>query len=237
MNTKIISRFLTVTFVFFAFSTFTAAQTRWSFVGIDTDYDVWFVDKAVIKKKSGIIAAWMKVIHRDRSYKLILNEWKCSEKLKRFVHGQKYDSTGGYIDRIIVTLPWRDVVPDSVEAKTYNMICKDSIKPAGTTRNDEPNRASSFAQITVRNAALMSEADPGSEIIRKVNLGEKLTIVSEESTGVWYRVLDPKTNSEGWLNGYHFKIVKASNPPDLIKKPKRAEENGEISRSLNFDGK
>ena len=55
----------------------------------------------------------------------------------------------------------------------------------------------------------MSEADPDSEVIRKVSIGEKLTLVAEESTGKWHRVLDAKTNSEGWLNGYRFKIVKA----------------------------
>jgi uncharacterized protein YgiM (DUF1202 family) len=225
MNTNVISRFLTVTFLFFAFSTFTAAQTDWSFVAIDTDYDVWFVDKAVIKKKSGIIAAWMKTVHRDKSYNIALNEWNCAEKMKRLLQVQTYDSNTVLTSMTVKTLPWRYVVPDSVEAKAYNIICGDLNKRTGTARNDETDRASSFAQITVRNANLMSEADSKSEVIRKVNLGEKLTLVSEKPVGVWYRVLDPKTNSEGWLNGYHFKIVNARQSSQKAKSGRRKRRN------------
>jgi hypothetical protein len=43
-----------------------------------------------------------------------------------------------------------------------------------------------------------------------LGLGEKLVLVTEESVGVWYKVLDLKTNSQGWLHGNNFKIIKAA---------------------------
>jgi uncharacterized protein YgiM (DUF1202 family) len=56
----------------------------------------------------------------------------------------------------------------------------------------------------------MSDASSNSEVIRELSLGEKLVLVSDDSVGVWYQVLDSKTNSQGWLNGNYFKIVKAN---------------------------
>lgn len=184
------------------------AQDRWSFVGLSVDKALWFVDKAVMKKKSGVISAWEKVIYTDKSYSIALNEWKCTEKMKRFIQVNHYDPTGDYLDRDLKALSWRYIVPDSIEERTYKILCSDIIAEERTAKNESN---SSFAQI-IKKSNLMSEADSNSEIIRKVIIGEKLALVSEESTGVWYRVFDAKTNSEGWVNGNYFKIVKASKP-------------------------
>lgn len=137
MNTKMISRFLIVIFLFFTCSAFTAAQTNWTFVAIDTSYDIWFVDKAVIRKKSGIIVAWIKSVHTDESYTVRLNEWKCAEKMKRLIQYQEYDPNTVLLTSSADPLPWRYVVPDSIESRMYNIICSDSKKRAGTDRNDE----------------------------------------------------------------------------------------------------
>ena len=98
------------------------------------------------------------------------------------------------------------------------MLCRTFEKKNNLSRR--PFSAGSFAEIT-KKPNLMSEAEPKSKVIRKVAVGEKLVLVSEESTGVWYRVIDPKTNSEGWLNGNHFKIIKAKKTAKKVKTNRR----------------
>ncbi len=186
------------------------AQSRWSLVGASVVNAVWLVDKTTKKKASGVIQAWEKVIYQDGSYSIALHEWRCSERMKRLMQVNNYDPTGDILDRSLIPLPWRYVVPDSIEEKTYKIVCNGlGNKERDIESNKKAAPKSSFAQVIVKKANLMSDASSDSEIIRQLSLGEKLVLVSDNSIGVWYQVLDPKTNSQGWLNGNHFKIVKA----------------------------
>ena len=189
------------------------AQSRWSLVGGSVDNAIWLVDKTTKNKTYGFIQAWEKVVYQDGSYSIALNEWKCSEKMKRLMQVNNYDPTGDILDRSLIPLPWRYVVPDSIEEKTFKIVCNSSSsKESKIGSNKKAVPKSSFAQVIAKKANLMSDASSNSEVIRELSLGEKLVLVSDDSVGVWYQVLDPKTNSQGWLNGNHFKIVKAKKP-------------------------
>lgn len=188
-----------------------SAQSRWIFVGTSSDDASWYIEKTLTEKASGTITAWEKVVLVDGSYSIGLTEWKCSEKKKRILQSGNYALSGEVIRSNNIPLPWRAVVPDAIEEGFFNVVCAVSKKKIAE-RNSNSRSSGSFAQI-IRKSNLMSAASPRGEIIRKVAIGEKLALVSEESIGVWYRVLDPQTNSEGWLNGNHFKIVKATKNP------------------------
>lgn len=196
-----------------------AQQSRWSYIGRAVNDSVWYLDKSFKKNKSGTVTSWEKVIFPDDSFSIEVTEWNCSERKKRMLQADNYAPSGDFLSHLGDPAQWRFVVPDSVEEKVFGIICGNSISKKRTSgREDDGN--SSFAQ-TIKKSVLMSEANPNRKVIRKVAVGEKLTLVSEESTGVWYRVFDPKTNSEGWLNGNHFKIVKVSKPARNIGPNKR----------------
>lgn len=217
---QLLPRFAILICIFLIASVSAAAQqSRWSYIGRAVNDSVWYLDKSFKKNRSGTITAWEKVIFPDDSYSIEVNEWNCSERKKRMLQADNYAPSGDFLSHLGKPVPWRFVVPDSVEEKVFGIICGNSNSKKRTSgRQDDGN--SSFAR-TIKKSVLMSEASANSEVIRKVAVGEKLTLVSEESTGVWYRVLDPKTNSEGWLNGNHFKIVKASTPARNIRLGKR----------------
>ena len=186
----------------------TSAQTEWTFVALTGSGSIIYIDYNFTKVRGGITQVWQKTILEDGTYTIGLSEWNCSKKSFRMGRSALYGENG-LIERDDKVTPWRVFLPDSTGMLLYANICQNGqLQPE---KSDEQNNAksnSSFAQI-IKKSNLMTEANPRSEIIRKVTVGEKLVLVSEESTGVWYRVLDLKTNSEGWLNGNHFKIVKA----------------------------
>ena len=187
-----------------------AAQSRWIHTGFTSDSAIWFLDKAFTKTKSGTVTAWEKVIYPDGAYSLGLNEWNCSAKKKRLLQSHSYDTEDEVIGVQTTPLPWRFVTPDSIEEKTFKIICADSISKRKIVEDDngESASAASLARI-IKKSALLSAAAPGSRVIRRVAVGEKLFLVSKKSNGVWYQVFDPRTGSSGWLNGNHFKIVEA----------------------------
>jgi hypothetical protein len=219
MKMKIIFQLSGLVIICLFFSLNVSAQSRWSLV-FSRDTSDWYIDKSTIKKKpTGIVQAWEKVVYQDNSYGLGLNEWKCSEKMKRLIQFSSYNQFGEPLSRSLTPLPWRNIVPDSIEEKAFNIVCKNSNK---TPRNNEKAGSNlSFAKIIVNKSKLMSESNSNSEIIREVTLGEKLVLVSEEPVGIWYQVLDSKTNSQVWLNGNHFKIIKVKKSVKKAKKGKK----------------
>jgi hypothetical protein len=91
-----------------------------------------------------------------------------------------------------------------------------------TSRNDKKVGSNlAFAKIIVEKSKLMSQSNSNSKIIREVTLGERLVLVSDEPVGIWYPVRDSKTNSQGWLNSNHFKIIKVKK---LVNKQKKAKK-------------
>lgn len=208
---------LVIICLFFSFNV--SAQSRWSFV-FSTDTTDWYIDKGTIKKNpTGTVQAWEKAVYQDNSYSLGLNEWKCSEKMKRLIQFSSYTPFGESVSRSLIPLPWRYIVPDSIEEKAFGIVCKNSNK---TPRNNEKSGSNlSFAKIIVKKSKLMSESTSNSEIVREVTLGEKLVLVSEEPVGIWYQVLDSKTNSQVWLNGNHIKIIKVKKSVKKAKKGKK----------------
>jgi Bacterial SH3 domain len=204
-----ISRLLILISFFLFFSIRLEAQTKWSLINVTgTDLSTWFIDKDVKKKPYGIIAVWEKVIYQNQSYSIALNEWNCSDKMRRLMELSNYNEAGDFLSGSSTPSPWKYVVPDSVEAGIYSIVCGNSNK--NRFRNLEKSNAnSSFAKIIVKKGNLRSEPNANSEVIREVGLGEKLVLVTEDSVGVWYKVLDLKTNSQGWLHGNNFKIIKA----------------------------
>ena len=198
-----------------------SAQSRWVFIGTSADDSSWYIDKSITEEKSGTITAWEKAVLPNRSFSIGLTEWNCSERKKRILQSGDYAPSGEVLRYQNMPLPWRSVVPDAIEEGIFNVVCAISKKKiAEKDRNSGPSGA--FAQI-IRKSALMSEASSNGKVIRRVAAGEKLALMSEESTGIWYRVLDPQTNSESWLNGNHFKIVRASKPVRNIGPSKRTK--------------
>ncbi|HEY0460535.1 MAG TPA: SH3 domain-containing protein [Pyrinomonadaceae bacterium] len=206
-------RFFVSLFCIVIFTFNTLAQSRWSFVGMTPDSALWYVDKSIKKKPSGIVQAWEKVVYPDKSYIIGLNEWKCSEKMKRVIQANSYYPNGDYQSRTLTPLPWRYVVPDAIEEKTYKIVCDDLSNRKSETENNKADSNFSFAQI-VKKAKLMREASQNSEVIRELAVGEKLVLVSVTSTSTgWYLVIDQKSDSKAWVHGNYFKIIKANSSP------------------------
>lgn len=213
---------------FSAFSGQASAQSRWKVSAISNNGKLYYVDESLILQSDGTILGWEKAdlspnsFYPVGSYSVMRSEWNCSNKRSRHLQLFVYNRFGDFIEKLEIDTCWKDNPPNSIGEIIANDVCSVlKNRKSNSSRSSPP--AGAFAQITVRNAALMSEADPGSEVIRKVALGEKLTLVSEESVGVWYRVLDPQTGMEGWLNGYHFKIVKAVKPAKKGRKSNRRQ--------------
>lgn len=184
-----------------------SAQTDWFFVALTTPGDVIFIDTNFTRSKSGITRVWQKTVSPDESYRIALGEWNCSEKKSRYVQSVMYNGNGIVIARSSRPSEWRYFTPDSTGMLLYSNICEDNQNTDPEERKNK-DKNYSVAQVIVKKANLMSKANSNSKILRKVSLGEKLVLISEKPTGAWYRVLDPKTNSEVWLNGNKFKIVK-----------------------------
>jgi hypothetical protein len=210
MNTKITFYWLSLIAICLFLSINVAAQTDWTFVALTSSRDIVSIDKNFIRSSNGITRVWEKVVSTDETYRINLMEWECSKKRFRFVQEAVYDASG-IVSRSDKKSVWRTFVPDSTGMLLYLNICEDSQNESSGKQNIEKSD-SSFAQIIVRKANLMSEANSESEIIGEAFLGEKLILVSEESVGAWYPVIDPKTKSQAWLNGNHFKIVKVRKP-------------------------
>jgi hypothetical protein len=196
-----------------------SAQTDWFFVALTSSGNTVFIDKNFTRSSNGIIKVWQKTVSLDETYIIALGEWNCAKKSFRYIQSIIYDSNGVASDRSNNASEWRLAIPDSTGMLLYLNICKDNQNVSSDKQKIE-KPVSSFAQIIVRKANLMSEADSNSKIIRRLALGEKLVLIDEKSSGVWYRVLDAKTNSQGWLNGNNFKIIKANSSSKKSKRNK-----------------
>ena len=198
-----------------------AAQPDWFFVALTSSGDVIAIDKNFTRSATGVTRVWQKTVMLNDTYTISLWEWRCAKKSFRTIQTALYDGDG-IIERDDERTPWRYFVPDSTGMLLYLNICGEGDRK-GSPSNGKNGDATSplFAQIIVKQADLMSEADGKSETVRRVRLNEKLTLLSRESVGVWYRVADPKTNSQGWLHGNNFRIVEAKKAPASGKKKTR----------------
>jgi len=189
-----------------------SAQSRWIAVA-SSGSKIYYIDENLTKQPNGNILGWERGDLPDNriyplgSYFVTRSEWNCRNRTNRQIQTFIYDRFDNFIETIEIDTSWKDNPPDSVGEKIINRVCGVK-KKSNLSISQGQSSGSSFAEI-IKKSNLMAEANPRSEILRKVAVGEKLVLISEESTGVWYRVLDPKTNSEGWLNGNHFKIIKA----------------------------
>lgn len=218
---------LSLAVLLLCFSTFSlsvSAQARWKLAAVDSDGQSFYVDENFTQQLNGNILGWQKGsfpinnVYPIGSYYIVRYEWDCRNKTSRPLQIFIYDSLGRSIKNIEPDTSWKDNPPGSIGDVILNYVCRTFEKKNNLSQRQFS--AGSFAEIT-KKSNLMSEADPKSKVIRKVAVGEKLVLVSEESTGVWYQAIDPKTNSEGWLNGNHFKIIKAKKTAKRVKTSRR----------------
>lgn len=183
-------------------------QSRWIFVGTTDDYSFWYVDQTIQRKSPKIIAAWEKVVYENKSYGIGLNEWNCSAKMKRLIQAQSYNSNGDLTNRSLTPLPWRYIVPDSVEEQTYKIVCDNSANSIIKKHNSaDPTARFVTAQIVVKNTNLLRKPDINGDVVREVSFGEKFIMIVQQALGNWYYVMDLETNSRGWLYIRDAKIV------------------------------
>lgn len=207
-------------FCLYILGTFNASgQTDWTFVGSSVEAVDFYIDANTKKTGNGNILVWEKQFLPDGTFYVVLLEMNCSEKTKQTVQGNYYDPRGSVIGKLTNNNPVRYISPQTMEEAVFNTVCEGRTDSAASSAGE----SKSFAQIIVRNVNLMSGSRSNSKIIRKVALGEKLVLVSEEPIGVWYIVYDPKTEFEGWLNGNHFKIVKAVKPAKTAPKSRKGK--------------
>lgn len=207
MSKKLLFRYLiSISFCLFA-SVNVPAQTDWFFVALTGSGNTIYIDKNFTKRRGGITQVWQKSVSADDNYTISLTEWNCAQKSFRFVQSAVYENDV-IVDRSSRKTTWRYFVPDSTGMILYSNICPQQLnkkaKAVGAVKSEQ---GISAAQVIVEQTALMSRADAGSRIIRRVALGERFVLTGEEPTGGWYRVLDRKTNKLGWLDANHFKIV------------------------------
>lgn len=190
------------------------SQTRWKLAGFDSRPKPFYVDENLQRQPDGNIIGWQKTelpsnnIHPVGAYFVIKTEWNCDNRMSRDLQFFIYNQAGEFIERTESEANWKSNPPESIGEIVLENVCR-TLQKKRTITAKVPSSVNSLAQIIVRRADLMSEANGESEVIRRVGLNEKLVLVSDESVGVWYRVADSKTNSQGWLHGNDFKIVKA----------------------------
>lgn len=191
-----------------------AAQSRRTFIALTEDFStLWYVDEAIQKKPAGIVAAWMKSVRSDKSYSLGLSEWNCAAKKKRTMQVQDYDALGVPVSRSTTPLPWRYIVPDSVEDKAAKIVCDDFAGRRSPKRNNsDPTAEFISAQVIVKSTNLLSKPDLNSEVIRGASFGDKFIRISNQRFGDWYFVIDLQTDSLGWLLAQDVRIVDAAKP-------------------------
>lgn len=209
-------RFVVLLFCLSVFTLPGMAQSQWKVGAANTKGNIYYINKDLVQQPNGNILGWEKAylppnkFYPPGSYSVSRSEWNCRDKTNRRLEDFIYDPYGNFIEKPEIDTGWKSNPPESVGEIILNKVCAVFEKKNSglNKKSSSPGSTSSFAQVT-RKTDLMSETDPNSESIRKMAVGEKLALVSEERVGVWYRVLDPKTGTEGWINGYHFKIVKA----------------------------
>lgn len=228
MSKKLLFRYLiSISFCLFA-SVNVPAQTHWFFVALTGSGNTIYIDKNFTKRRDGITQVWQKSVSADDNYTISLTEWNCAQKSFRFVQSAVYENNV-IVDRSNRKTTWRYFVPDSTGMLLYSNICpqqRTGKDDAGAVKN-ENEQGISAAQIIVKKTALMSRADAGSRMIRRVALGERFVLTGEEPTGGWYRVLDRKTNKLGWLDGDDFKSVeveKQTNKKIRVRNKKRSRK-------------
>jgi hypothetical protein len=219
MNIKIKARLLHLIAIYLLLLinfTSISAQTDWFFVALTSGGNTVFIDTSFTRSLKGITQVWQKTVLPDETYTISLGEWNCAKKSFRFVQTVIYDNNGIASDRSNNPSGWRVIIPDSTAMLLYLNICEID-QNENLDKQKSENSDSSFAQIIVRKANLMSEANSNSEIIRQVLLGEKLVLCADKPVRSWYRVIDSQTNTKAWLNGNNFKIVKAKKPSKKVK--------------------
>jgi hypothetical protein len=210
------------------FSVNAFSQSRWKLAAVNSNGTPYYVDETLSQQPNGNILGWEKSdvppneVYPSGSYFVARYEWDCSNKRQRQLQVFIYDRLGDFIERLDVDTSWKENPPDSVGEIILKDVCSVLKKKNNNVNSSKSTEdVDSFAQIIVRKANLMSEAHSDSEVIRKVSLGEKLILVSKESIGVWYQVIDSKTNKRGWLNGNNFKIVKVEKSTKSVRKKTR----------------
>lgn len=202
------------------------AQTDWFFTAINGSGDLHYIDKDFTNLPKGIIQVWEKVILANEDYTISLQEWDCSKKTFRVMQTSRY-AQNRLVESINRPTDWRRFVPDSIGMLIYINVCEvDKNGKLKTNKYDDKTEKIdrtlySFAQIIIEDANLMSEADSKSNPVRRLTLGERLALLSDEPDGIWYKVLDIQTGEEGWLNGFDMKII----TPDKSVKKKTAAKN------------
>lgn len=197
------------------FSVNAFSQNRWKLSAVDTNGTKFYIDETLSQQPNGNLLGWQKSelppnnIYPPGSYFIARYEWNCSDKIHRQLQFLIYNRLGNFIEQLDTDKSWKDIAPESVAEVILNDVCSVLRKAPNKTSAERAVDGELFAQIIVRNANLLSEANSLSRIIRKVSIGEKLILVSRESVGSFYQVIDPKTKTQGWLNGNNFKIVNA----------------------------
>lgn len=211
-----ISRLLVLFVCSLIFATSGSAQARWTLVATDPYGLPFYVDESFTLQPNGIVFGWQKSVfppnddYPGGAYSIVKKEWNCRDKESRQLQGFVYDQSGKFIENTEVFNEWRNHPPGSIGDIVLNYVCR-SIDERSKSSRQSSSDSESIAEI-IRKSNLMTDANPRSKIIRKVAIGEQFVLIDEESNGIWYQVFDLKTNSGGWLNGNHFKIVKARKP-------------------------
>lgn len=207
-----ISRLLVLLLCFLIFTVFASAQARWTLVATDPYGLPFYVDESFTLQSNGIVLGWQKSQFPPNddypvgSYSIVKKEWNCRNKESRQLQGFVYDQSGKFIEHTEIFNEWRNHPPGSIGDVALNYVCR-SIDEGNKSSEQSSSASESFAEIT-KKSNLMTENNSRSKIIRKVAVGERLTLLTQKPIGEWYQVIDPKTDSVGWLNGNHFKIVK-----------------------------
>ena len=217
INMKI--KFLLLTFCFFVFiaQDVEAQRQQWSYVGDSTEGIEFYVDKSFRRLSATNVQFWEKRIFTD-GHQILLTEVNCDEKKIRYHQSVSYNLFGEVIESLHGTGKWTFATPESVGEFTVNVVCRLVSRRTTTPKVSSKNN---LAQIITDSANLRESPNASSSIIREVALDEKLVLADAEPIGAWYKVIDAKTKSEGWLHGNTFKIVTVQKKQTKGKRTKR----------------
>ena len=207
-----ISPILFVLFSCFLLNAKLSAQNeqRWLKIATDVEGTNYYIEKES-RKTSGNsnIRTWEKRIRSDFSYSILLTEWNCHDKRERLIQFTDYNVQR----RLEVTSEepsdWHPIIPDSIAEKFFKIVCLEPPRLSAKVKISMKK----YAEIIAKKAYLRDRASPSGEIICDLIKGEKLMLINVEPIGGWYKVVDSKTKSIGWLHGNTFKVISSINKP------------------------
>ena len=208
------------------------SQTRrWYFVGTSVDGTEYYIEKQMRHRSESVLSVWEKLVYKDSSSIVALGEWDCTNNRRRSVQTSIYSSSGDLVKFDQSSTAWAAVPPDTMGESVMELVCGSIDGSTKGRSGDRPLISAlppnlTFFQVSAVNANLRKAPTANAAIVRTVKRGATLMSIAGESSGAWYKVIDPEdVDVELWISRTACREMTSAKPISNPKASNRKTTN------------